>query len=110
MTMNEAYFKQRVKGRKSYGPTELLMCDLISAHGEFKRNAVLLFFPYGNCCDMTGAILYAKRIIPKVDQVQCYEDNVLINIYKMLDGEWKAYESRLPFRVESLQEHELAEF
>ena len=110
MIKNAAYWKQRVKETKSYGPTELLMCDLVSAHGEFKRNAVLLFFPYGNCCNMSGAILYAKRIIPKVDQVQCYEDNVLINVYKMLDGEWKAYESGRPFRVESLQEHELAEF
>lgn len=88
---NDAYYKQRAVGKKSLSPEQLIMCGLKEVFCDYKKNVVCLYLPYRNCTDMTGAILYGKRINPKVKQVHVFEDGHLINIYaKKSDGLWIA--------------------
>ena len=89
--LNDAYYKQRAVEKKYLSPEQLIMCGLNEVFCDYKKNVVCLYLPYRNCTDMTGAILFGKRINSKVEQVHCFEDGHLINIYaKKSDGLWIA--------------------
>jgi hypothetical protein len=88
--LNDAYYKQRAVSKKSLNPEQLIMCGLKEVFCDYKKNVVCLYLPYRNCTDMTGAILYGKRINPKVTQVHVFEDGHLINIYAKKSDEWIA--------------------
>jgi len=98
--LNDAYYKQRAIGKKSLSPEQLIMCGLNEVFCDYKNNVVCLYLPLHNCTDMTGAILFGKRINSKVKQVHCFEDGHLINIYaKKSDGLWIAASyDRAPLR------------
>lgn len=88
--LNDAYYKQRAVGKGSLSPEQLIMCRLNMVICDYITKVVHLHLPSMNCTDMTGAILFGKRINPKVTQVHVFEDGHLINIYAKKSDVWIA--------------------
>jgi hypothetical protein len=88
--MIDARIKQWSVGKKSFNTQQLLQCNIEKVTYDFETKVANLYLPYMNCTDMTGAIVFAKRLSPDVEQVQVFEDGHLINIYLRIADKWTA--------------------
>ena len=95
--MIDAHVKKWSVGKKSYSAQDLLQCNIERATYDFETKVANFYLPYLNCPDMTGAICFAKRISPDVEQVQVFEDNTLINIYLRIADKWTAQSFVRPY-------------
>jgi len=66
-----------------------LSCNLrgIAVH----RDAVILFLPKGDCCDMSGAIRLAATIHPKCKRVVSISGDAVDRVYQLKAGNWKSF-------------------
>jgi predicted DNA-binding transcriptional regulator AlpA len=66
---------------------EELMCILVKSEVDFELHQTVLFFPEMNCCDMRGAINFAKRTDPKVKRIVTIAGENLDTVYYYDDDE-----------------------
>lgn len=52
---------------------------------------ISLYFPEDDCCDMSGAIRFCKRIMPDVHTIYCWSGGVKDNAYFYRHGEWTCH-------------------
>ena len=64
---------------------------------------LVLILPEGNCCDMTGAIEIAEKIMPSVWRISTYVAGKKDTEYRLECGKWSAYTLIIPpnFRAQS---------
>lgn len=60
---------------------EELQCFINSCSFNLKTHEAILFLPAMNCCDMRGAISFAKRIDPKVKRILTIEGSNKDTVY-----------------------------
>lgn len=67
----------------------LLQCYIYRIDLE-SEGTVSMFFKDGNCCDMSGAIKLAKKILPTVRLINTYAIDIVGVKYCIKNGKWKA--------------------
>ena len=72
-------FEQMQKHQLEFN--EELMCMIVRSEADFELHQTVLFFPEMNCCDMRGAINFAKRTDPKVKRIVTVSGGKLDTIY-----------------------------
>ena len=72
-------FEQMQKHQLEFN--EELMCMIVRSEVDFELHQTVLFFPEMNCCDMRGAINFAKRTDPKVKRIVTVSGGKLDTIY-----------------------------
>ena len=72
-------FEQMQKHQLEFN--EELMCMIVMSEADFELHQTVLFFPEMNCCDMRGAINFAKRTDPKVKRIVTVSGGKLDTIY-----------------------------
>ncbi len=58
-----------------------LVCVIVRSEADFELHETVLFFPEMNCCDMKGAINFAKRTDPKVKRIVTVSGGNLDTVY-----------------------------
>ncbi len=67
-----------------------LQCHWVSIH-SLPGNTLKMDFPEFECCDMEGAIRFAKRLMPEVAHIITFSGEKLDTQYlKKEDGTWDA--------------------
>lgn len=67
-----------------------LMCDIISLSYNFDEKELLLYFPEGQCCDMSAAIRIAEGIDKDARQIQTFAGNIPDTVYNFVGKIWVA--------------------
>jgi hypothetical protein len=80
-----ALHKENRKGK--YHPD--LVCRLIRI--DVGREAVHLYFPEGDCCDMRAAIALARAVRPRCDVVQTWSGDKADTCYECFSGHWRSF-------------------
>jgi len=70
--------------------SEELVCNIKGLAYVFAERRCVMWLPEANCTDMSGAIRLAKRIDPKVKQIQTLSDNEMDTCYILEKGKWRA--------------------
>ena len=78
-------FEQMQKHQLEFN--EELMCMIVRSEVDFELHQTVLFFPEMNCCDMRGAINFAKRTDPKVKRIVTVSGGKLDTVYYYDDDE-----------------------
>ncbi len=78
-------FEQMEKHQAEYNKE--LMCMIVRSEVDFELHQTVLFFPEMNCCDMRGAINFAKRTDPKVKRIVTVSGENLDTVYYYGDDE-----------------------
>lgn len=73
---------------ESWSP--VLVCNWIS-WSVVKEGILRLDLPYGNCCDMQGAIANAKALDSTVHRIEVYADRTLDRLLVCTKGKWTSY-------------------
>jgi len=56
----------------------------------FRKEAVHVYFPDGDCCDFTGVTTAIEALLPCVKIIITYSGSKSDTIYAKQDGKWKA--------------------
>lgn len=67
-----------------------LVCHVISMQYNYLDKELLLYFPELECCDMAGAVKFAKRIDEHVRQIQTFAGEAQGVCYVLINGNWEA--------------------
>jgi hypothetical protein len=77
----------------SYKTSADLGCGLVGVMFGSDSHVILLF-PANECCDMTAAIKFAKRLLPGVTMISTIAGSVPDTEYRLEGKEWGAFRSR----------------
>jgi hypothetical protein len=55
------------------------------------KNRTTLELYLGGCCDMTGCISIAQRLLPTVRRIQTFWDEDVDTLYVLENGKWESY-------------------
>lgn len=55
---------------------------------------IILLLPAGECCDMSAAIKFAKKILPGVTTISTYAGTVPDTEYRLYGQEWESSRRR----------------
>jgi hypothetical protein len=67
-----------------------LICSLMEVQADFIAKSVQLTLCPKNCTDMTGAINFAKRLMPDVRAIATVSGWDKETVYILQDGKWRS--------------------
>jgi hypothetical protein len=70
---------------------ERLVCDVISLAYDFRSQTGELYFPGGNCCDMSGCVAVFEGIDPKVTAINTYSGDEAETMCRKEGKKWNAF-------------------
>lgn len=66
----------------------LLQCNVLSLNYNFENKKAIIFFPDGDCCDMSGVIKIFTTIDKCVEFIETFSGKTKDTGYKKIRGKW----------------------
>ena len=73
-----------------------LMCHVISLAYDFRSHAGQVYFPDGECCDMSGCVALFEGIDPKVTIVRTFSGDREDTVYRKEGKGWDIIPPSIP--------------